>query len=62
MTPHEKQDLFSKIKLIKKRNTHIDTKNPEKVTQRAVDGDIQPCEVNKIKYLLAKEKKKGTIA
>lgn len=38
LNPHEKQDLFQKIKMIKRRNQNIDNKDPEKVVNRALEG------------------------
>lgn len=56
MTPQEKQDLFTTLKKIEKRNDDIDGADPEKVVDGVYKGEINPCEIPRIKYELQRKK------
>lgn len=56
MNPQEKQELFSKLKFISKRNSAIDEKDPEKVIQKVLSGQVNPCEMQKLQSQLIKER------
>lgn len=45
MTPQEKEELFSKLKFITKRNEVLDQKDPATVEKLAKKGEINPCDM-----------------